>query len=349
MVSITSTQSLTSALQRSIFDTQTQLSRAQREVASGRLADLSTSLGRTLAQDYALGIRDNDLLSISQSNAFVSTRLDTTQAALGSIADTAQQFLEALVGARSGAGSSATAIRDAAASGLKSLIANLDTSVGGVYIFGGINSDVAPLDDYFADPPSANKQAVDQAFSSAFGMSQTSAGVGSITAAEMASFLSGPFSDLFSSSGWSATWSRASGQPLESRIGLGRTIDASVSANDPALQKLAMAYTMAADLGTADLSDSAYQQLVQAATDAVSAAVSGLTSLRASVGLMQQNVTDANETISLQRNALAIQIGSLENVDPYEASTRVNNLMTQLEISYTITGKIQQLTLSNYI
>jgi flagellar hook-associated protein 3 FlgL len=46
---------------------------------------------------------------------------------------------------------------------------------------------------------------------------------------------------------------------------------------------------------------------------------------------------------------ITTQIGSLENVDPYEASTRLNNLTTQLETSYTLTGKIQQLTLSKYI
>ncbi|MGO7360529.1 flagellin, partial [Rhizobium ruizarguesonis] len=36
-------------------------------------------------------------------------------------------------------------------------------------------------------------------------------------------------------------------------------------------------------------------------------------------------------------------------VDPYEASTLVKTLETQLETAYTIVSKIQQLSLVNYL
>lgn len=345
----TSTPSLTAGLHRSVLEVQTQLTKAQAEVSTGRVADLSLSLGRVVARDYALGLSDADLQSISQSNSAVAGRLDTTQAALTSIADTAQKFLEAIAGARSATGSSATSLASIAASNLKSLISGLNTSVSGIYIFGGINSAVPPMADYFANPASANKTAVDLAFSTEFGMSQSSAGVGLITASQMQTFLSGSFSNLFSSAGWSADWSSASSQPLQSRVSLSLTTATSVTANDPALQKLAMAYTMVADLGTANLDAPAYQEIIKTATDTMSQAISELTGLRASVGLTQNTVSDADRTISLQRSAIATQIGSLENVDSYEASTRLSNLTTQLEIAYTITGKIQQLTLAKYI
>lgn len=349
MVSITSTSSLTNVMRQSILDMQTQLTKTQTEVSSGRVADLGLSLGGTTARDFALGIRDNDLAAISQSNGAVATRLDTTDSTLSSIADTAQNFLQTLVNAQSGVGSDPATIRSSAISALKSLISGLDTSVGGVHIFGGVNSGTAPIADYFSDPPSTAKQAVDQAFSAEFGMSQSNSDASSITADQMQTFLSGGFSNLFSSAGWSSDWSSASSRATQSRISLSQSIDTSVSANDPALQKLAMAYTMVADLGVTGLSDSAYQQVLKTATETMSQAVPGLTSLRASVGIMQQNVTDANQTISLQRTAISSQIGSLENVDPYEASTRLSSLMTQIETAYTITGKIQQLTLSKYI
>ncbi len=349
MVSITSTPSLANALRRSILDMQTQLSKAQTEVSTGRVADLGVSLGRGVTLDYDLGIHDNDLQALTQSNHVVSVRLDSTQSALTSIADTAQNFLETLAGAQSGAGSDANGLANSAAASLKSLIAGLNTNVAGAYIFGGINSDAAPIADYFASPSSANKQAVDLAFSSEFGMSQSDSGVGSITASQMQAFLSGSFSDLFSSANWSSNWSSASDQALTNRVALDQTIETSVTANDPALQKLAMAYTMVADLGNANLSEAAYKEVVKTATETMSQAVSELTRLQASVGGMQKSLTNANQVISVQRNAIGTQIGALENVDPYEASTRVSNLLTQIQTSYTITGKIQQLTLSKYI
>lgn len=349
MVTITSTPSLTGGLRQSVLELQTQLSKAQVEVSTGRVDDLSLSLGRRAAHDYSLGISANDLEAISQSNSTVSGRLDSTQTVLTSIADTAQKFLETLAEARSGGQNNTISVVNAATNGLKSLISELNTSVGGVHLFGGINSSVAPIADYFASPAQANKQSVDLAFSTAFGMSQSDPAVNSITAAQMQTFLSGAFSSLFSSSSWSADWSSASSQPLQSRISINQTADTSVSANDPAFQKLAMAYTMVADLGAADLGDDAYQEVLKLATDTMSEAISELIGVQASVGLMQSSVSNANNTISAQKSAIGIQIGSLENVDPYEASTRLSNLTTQIETAYTITGKIQQLTLAKYI
>jgi flagellar hook-associated protein 3 FlgL len=346
--SLTSTSTLTNALRNSILEIQTQLSKTQVEISSGRVADLGLSLGGAVGQDYNLAIHRADLASITQTNSTVSARLDTTQTALGSLASTAQSFLQTLVGALSN-GSDAATIQSQAANDLKSLIAALNTTSTQEYIFAGINTGVAPIVDYFSNPPSANKLAVDQAFFTAFGFSQSGAGVNSISASQMQTFLSGAFSNLFSSPNWTSDWSTASSQTIQSRISLSQIIDTSVSANDPALQQLAIAYTMVADLGTANLSDPAYKTVLQTATQTMEQAVSGLTSLRASVGIMQQSVTNANQSMTLQQSAITLQMGSLENVDPYEASTRLNNLMTQIETSYVLTGKIQQLTLSKYI
>jgi flagellar hook-associated protein 3 FlgL len=348
MVYLTSTSTLTSVLRNSILEMQKQLSQTQVEVSSGRVADLGLSLGAAVGQDFNLGIHQADIKALTQSNNVVSARLDATQTALSAIADTAKSFLNSLVSAQSN-GTDATTIENQANANLKSLISGLNTTANQEYLFGGVNCGVAPISDYFSSPQSAGKQAVDQAYIAAFGFSQSGAGVNSITASQMQNLLSGTFANLFSSTSWSSDWSNASSQTMQSRISLTQTVNTSVSANDPALQKLAMAYTMVADLGTASLSDPAYQTLVQTATQTMSDAVSGLTRLQASVGIMQKTVTNASDLMSVQQNAITSQIGSLEDVDPYEASTRLNSLMTQIETSYVLTGKIQQLTLSKYI
>ncbi|OAI29605.1 flagellar hook-associated 3 family protein [Methylosinus sp. R-45379] len=349
MVSITSTQSLTNALRRSVLDVQTQLSKTQAEVSTGRLADIGLGLGAAIQQDYSYGFHADDLAALTASNNVITTRLSATDTALSSIASTAQNFLQTLVSAQSGAGSDPGAIKGYAETGLKSLISALDTSVDGVQIFGGVNTAVAPLADYFSTTPSTAKQSVDQAFFGAFGVAQGDAGASAITDQQMATFLSGSFADLFSSSGWSSNWSSATDETATNRISLSQTSETSVSANETSLRQLAQAYTMVADLGVESLSSSAYQQILKTASATMSDAISGLTNLRATVGVMQKGVSDANESLSAQSDMIKTQIGSLENVDPYEASTRLNNLTTQLETSYTLTGKIQQLTLSKYI
>jgi flagellar hook-associated protein 3 FlgL len=349
MVSITSTASLVNALRRSILETQNQMTKAQVEVSTGRVADLGLALGGDTGPDVALGIRSADLASIASSNAVIAARLESTATTLTTIANTAQDFFETLVGTQSGAGSDAQAVQDNAIAGLKSFVAALDTSIAGVYLFGGSNISAPPIADYFSDSPSASRNAVAQAFSAAFGVSQSSDDVEAISRSQIQAFLSGDFVDLFSSTSWSASWSSATDHGTTNRISISQIAETSVSANDAALRRIAQAYTMVADLGVTKLGSEAYEEVMRTAAVTMGLAIGELTRLRASVGVMQKNVADADEAIAAQRNVLATQIGALENVDPYEAATRLNNLTTQLETSYTLTGKIQQLTLAKYI
>ena len=39
----------------------------------------------------------------------------------------------------------------------------------------------------------------------------------------------------------------------------------------------------------------------------------------------------------------------LEAVDPYEASTRVSALLGQIELSYSLTARIQELSLARFL
>jgi flagellar hook-associated protein 3 FlgL len=53
--------------------------------------------------------------------------------------------------------------------------------------------------------------------------------------------------------------------------------------------------------------------------------------------------------MSIQIDILTNHIGTLEGVDPYEASTRLSSLLTQVETAYAMTARIQKLTLLNYL
>ena len=67
------------------------------------------------------------------------------------------------------------------------------------------------------------------------------------------------------------------------------------------------------------------------------------------LGAAQKVIADSTTQLS-QRNAiLNKEVASLEGVDQYEVSTRVNILTTQLEASYSITARISKLNLMNYL
>jgi flagellar hook-associated protein 3 FlgL len=53
--------------------------------------------------------------------------------------------------------------------------------------------------------------------------------------------------------------------------------------------------------------------------------------------------------MSAQIDIINSQIDNLEQVDPFEAATRVTTLMTQLETAYSLTARVQRLTILNYL
>jgi flagellar hook-associated protein 3 FlgL len=150
---------------------------------------------------------------------------------------------------------------------------------------------------------------------------------------------------LFSDPAWKSTWSSASDQNVRSRISTSELIDTSVNVNDQAIRKLVSAYTMVSDLGTANLSQAAFQKVVDKATHLTAEALQGLTTVQANLGDAQQRVSDANSRMSIQSDIIKTHIGALEGVDPYEASSR----LTQIETAYSVTARIQKLTLLNYL
>lgn len=336
------------AVRASLMKLQTKLAQAQKEVTTGRLADVGLSLGFKTGQAVSLRQEHTRLVSITETNGLVASRLDASQAALAALAKGAQSFLGQLIAARD---SDATPqiIEGQARAALAAFADLANSNFNGAALFAGVNTDVKPIAGYTSSPPSANAQAVATAFSTAFGISQSDPAVANIAPAAMQAFLDGAFAGLFDPAAWASTWSTASDQNMKSRISTSELVETSVNANDEAFRKLASAYTMLADLGTSDLNLETYRTVVDTATRVVGEALDGITALQASLGTAQARIENANDRMSIEIDIMANHIGALEGVDPYEASSRLSTLLSQIETAYATTARIQRLTLLDYL
>jgi flagellar hook-associated protein 3 FlgL len=343
-----STLASSAATRQSVMSLQSQLTIDQNELASGKVNDLGLSLGNETGRTFDLTQQQSLLQTTLDINGQISTRLSAVQNAADAVQASAQNFLKTLISAQGGA-ISQSLVQSQAQGNLQDLISNLNTSVAGQYVFAGDNTGTAPIANYFANPPPASKQAVDAAFSAAFGTTQTGAGVQSITPAAMTSFLQNQFAALFLGTNWSTTWSSATNGPIENQIAPGETIDTSVSANQPAAQTLAMAYTMVADLGTANLNSQTFQAVISQATQLIGQATQQLTQTQANIGGTQASITNANSNMMVQMNILSSQVNQMEQVNPYDLSTQITQLQTQLETSYSLTARLQNLSLVTYL
>jgi flagellar hook-associated protein 3 FlgL len=343
-----STSAISAATRSSLMKVQQELADAQKEMTTKRFADVGKTLGFRTGQTISLRQEHSRLTTIIETNTTVSTRLKATQSTLQNLSDNAQNFSKQLLGSRIG-GTNALGIQTDAQNRLDGFLDTMNTTFGDGYMFAGINSDVKPMSEYFGTPTPASRQGVANAFLAEFGIAQSNPAVQNISAADMQTFLDTTFADLFDDPSWSTDWSSASTQNVRSRISTNELIETSTNADELAFRKLAMAYTMVSDVGTANLGQPAFEVVIDQANRLINEAVKELGDIQAKLGVSQQRVKDASERMTLQLDILTSQVSSLESVDQYEAATRVNDLLTQIETSHALTARILSLSILKYL
>lgn len=341
-----SSLAVSNAMRYQVMNMQQELAKAQTEVTTGKLADPGVTLGSRTGQAVSLS-RDVDRLNgLADSNNLISTRLTATQDALGQINDLTQTFLSALT-ADKGSGVASTVTQEAAQTALSSVTSILNTSVNGEYLFAGINTDVQPIKDFNADP--ATKQALDQAFYDTFHCWPNDPAAADISADQMNDFIDDLVTQQSGEPAWTDNWSKATDQPITSRISLNQTAETSVSANSVGTKKFMIAAAMVSNFMQGNLNEGARDALVDKASGLITDSLTDSASQQAKLGLTENKVSSATDRIKAQVDLFQRNLHDLEGVDQYEASTRITSLLGQIETSYTLTARIQQLSLVNFL
>jgi flagellar hook-associated protein 3 FlgL len=341
-----SSAGISNAMRYSQMRMQVDLVKAQKEMDTGRVADIGLALGSRTAQSVTFA-RDLDRLkTIIDSNGLVTARLKSTQDSLDQLADKAQTFLASLTSATSGDLTN-TITQDSAKATLQAMASILNTSINGEYLFAGTNTDVKPMSDFTA-PGSQAQIDFNNAFVARFGFSQSDPLAANISAADMNDFIDNDLQTLFSGPSW-GNWSKATDETIVSRIALNETTDTSVSANNDGVRKLAMAGALVTQLMTSNVSTEAKATLVSRSLSLVGEALSSIAQTQSHIGIVQQRVSDANTRMDTQIDLFDRHILDLEGVDPYEAANRVNDLVSHIQTSFALTARIQQLSLLNFL
>lgn len=205
------------------------------------------------------------------------------------------------------------------------------------------------MDDFFGAPPSAGQQAVANAFVTKFGFNPSDPAAANISPSDMQDFLDNEFADLFTSSSWSSTWSGASDKSVSSRISRSEIASTSVTANDANFRNLTQAFVMFAGLGFGNLGSGTQQVIISKARDLVANATGGITQVQSYLGVTQKRVSDSNDQIDSQINFLTKSINNLEQIDPATVTTQLADISTALQAAYSITNKLNNLTIMDYL
>jgi flagellar hook-associated protein 3 FlgL len=339
---------ITNTLRMTMQNAQKQLMVANAEATSGQYADVGLILGSGTARSLDLGSDVSRIDSLMDTNAIATQRLESSQSALDSMANAAQSINEALIALSGSDDAASIAVANQTVSNALATFTNAaNTSVNGEYLFAGINTDVQPLDDY-ATPDSTAKAAFDQLL----GDYMTANGIATkadFTAEQMATFIDGTLTPAFTGDDWKTNWSDASDTNITSRISKSEVVATSTNANSDGMRYFALASVMSMELMTPEFSSAARSVASDKAVSAIGQAISGIDGQRSQLGLSESRVSKANDALDAQKNIIENYLTDLKGVDVTEAATRVQNLKTLLETSYTLTSQIQGLSLLNYL
>ena len=345
---LTTLSSATTLLSAQIRRTQDEATKLQSEVSSGRRYDVGRELGSQVGALTVFKQEAETLRASTEINQNLAGRLDASQAALSNISENANAFLAALMSAR-GDPRNADIVSKQAEQSFKSFQAAANTSHSGVYVFSGENTGTAPFVDYFSVPTPNSRASVQAAFVTEFGFPSSDPAAENIPVSSMQAYLGTTFSGLFSEPDWSTNWSTATEKPVESNIGSTRRIVSSVTTHEDAFRKISSAYAMIVDGGTTHLNEASYQAVIDGAAKLIAEGVAEIGELQGMMGNAESELSAASERLTMRRNLVERIVSEQEAVDLSEVSIRLNTLLNQLEATYVVTGRLQNLSLLKVI
>ena len=310
------------------------LTSLQGELATGAAADIGLERPGVAGGLAALRAERASLAAFADSNAVVSSRLSAAQQSLGVIQSSTIDLGSLLIGPAA----TKTATGAQAASALDAVATQLDQTFAGSALFKDAGAVPVNGVDYVSNLAARFKAD----FVSHFGFDPASVAAKSLASADIATFVNQELDAMVAPRA-------GAGDATATRISSGATVSSFVDRQDPSLQGAVAAIVATHELATSAISEAVFSGVATTLSTHVQSAGNQLAGLRARVGLEQTRVQQADDANTSRVQTLDQAIGKIEDIDPYQAITQVNQLMTQIQASYQLTAKLQDLSLAKYL
>lgn len=336
---------INNGLRTSTTNMQARLAELQLEISTGRYADIGLELG---GQTRSVVSFENDVSYLQRqidTNGRALTRAAMTQVGMSSLVNLSDELVSNVALVADDRSQRGTVVASAE-NLLGELSTILNTQSDGSFIFGGQRTDQPPVEAYIGGPA---QTVFRNAFQTYFGFTIDDPAGATITPAQITDFLDNVAEPLFTGAGWTTNVSQASSDEIVSRIADGITLKTSVSANEEAFSDMMFGAIVAYELYSSEIAGDALFEGAEISMTKVASSVSKVTQLQGSMGMVQQRLEDVSTRHKDQIDLFNSFVADVTAVDTYAASSELSSLLTQIQISYTITSRVQQLTLTDYI
>jgi flagellar hook-associated protein 3 FlgL len=315
---------LSSGLNETVTRLRERIDTTSEEAVTGQYKDLTAHLSGRIGQAMLSQKAIDDVANERTQLTLKASRLDIIQQSLTAVDDNIGQLgvrMKAALGSEDYTAREAV-VRDAQAA-LASTFSTLNTRHGERYLFSGDATNTKPfadVDSFLDDVRSMAASATD--------------------ATDFATQMDAYFNT--SGSGWQANI----------YSGTSDTSDpASVTGTDPAITKTVWGLAVLALAGsdeTLALLNGNSDALIQAA-DTLAEGQAALTNVRAERGIIQAQIESSKDALDLEETVLTQSFNQMTARDQYEAASELKQLETGLEAAYTLTARLSNLSLLNYM
>lgn len=307
--------------------------RLTQELSTGRVADVRQALQGNYS--YLTEVERNlnvlDGYNVATSEATILAK--SIQTTLGRFQDVGETLANSLIvngGSTVGAASSETA--QGARTTVDILVGVLNTRAAGRSIFGGTATDKAATES-----------------SQVLLAELKNAMTGANSPADMFAAAQAWFD---SPTGFNSTfYSGGSTNLAPVRVSDSETVEFDIRATDPQLKTMMLFASVAAlaDDPDFDLSEPDKADLFTQAGTSLLGARDSVISLRSKVGFVEAQIDGAAARNAAEMTTSEYEKTALLQVDPYEAATRLEEVQFQLQSLYSVTVRMSQLSLANFL
>lgn len=334
-MSITSIGDLAQSFQlrRDVARLNSDLQRYAGELASGRKSDVTGAVGgdfRALA-GLERSLSSLDAYETAAKEAALASSVG--QDILGRIATDTSELSSALLIAQDSTSAQLTGAAGAdARQKFAAAVTGLNTNVAGRTLFAG---------DAFDQPALVDSETILADLVAAVGPQTTAAGV---LAAVDAWFAPGGGFDTTAYVG-----STTPADPVE--LGDGSSADAFLQATDPEIVEVLKGLASAAliDLGVLAGAPDERASLARTSGERLLSANADLVTLRADLGVEEERIDAAQSRIAAERASYELARLDILSADPLESASKLRQAEDQLRSLYVITGRLADLSLTNYL
>ncbi|WP_207462335.1 flagellin [Azospirillum sp. SYSU D00513] len=331
-------------MQSFVKETRAELNKLAAESATLTVSDYF-SLGSAAQKSMSYRASLDDVNYYKEAAGGAEARLTSMQASMQNLKEISEEFRTQVIKVQGGSdGLGSAYIASGARAYLDQATQFLNTALGGRYIFSGPATGTPPI----RRPDEENENGVSPLDAVTEIMNThditTSEGMQAFINEVDAAFSGGNFDALLYKGALPAD-----GKRVTTFIDRNNEISLDVRANDDAFKSLLKGLYISAAVSSDKAPPEVFNTLMGKVLKDTEQAVNGVIGLSADVGYREQSVADTLKNHENTARILNSAIVGIEGVDGYEAASRLANLQSQMEITYTLTARLAKLSIINYI